>query len=87
MVVAVLGEALIDLILDGSGSFNPHKGGSPFNVARGLARLGIEVNYVAPLSDDAFGHQLFTVLLDEGIGVSIARRSKFPTSLAIVTVD
>lgn len=87
MTIAVLGEALIDLIVGDDGAYRPHLGGSPFNVAIGLARQGIDVSYLSPFSDDTFGDQLRDALEKEGVGVSIGRRSLRPTSLALVTID
>ncbi len=87
MTVAVLGEALIDFIVGGDGAYRPHLGGSPFNVAIGLARQGITVSYLSPFSDDTFGDQLRDSLIAEGVSVPLARRSLWPTSLALVTID
>jgi fructokinase len=87
MSVAVLGEALIDLIVGKDGAYRPHLGGSPYNVAIGLARQGASVCYLAPLSNDAFGDQLHESLCAEGVQIPIARRSHLPTSLALVTTD
>ena len=50
MSIAVLGEALIDFIVGSDGAYRPHLGGSPYNVAIGLARQGIDVSYLSPLS-------------------------------------
>lgn len=87
MSVAVLGEALIDFIVDGDGAYRPHLGGSPYNVAIGLARQGIDVSYLSPFSDDTFGDQLRDSLIQEGVSVPIVRRSLWPTSLALVSID
>ena len=87
MTVAVLGEALIDLIAGDDGAYRPHLGGSPYNVAIGLARQGIEVSYLSPFSDDTFGDQLYAALRKEGVHMPITRRSLWPTSLALVTID
>ncbi len=87
MTVAVLGEALIDLIVDDDGAYRPHLGGSPYNVAIGLARQGIGVSYLSPFSDDSFGDQLHNSLCVEGVETPISRRSLWPTSLALVTID
>jgi len=87
MAVAVLGEALIDFIVGDDGAYRPHLGGSPYNVAIGLARQGINVSYLSPFSDDAFGDQLHASLRREGVNLPIARRSLWPTSLALVTID
>lgn len=87
MSVAVLGEALIDLIVGDDGAYRPHLGGSPYNVAIGLARQGVDVSYLSPLSDDAFGVQLANSFRAEGVAVPVSRRSLWPTSLALVTID
>ncbi len=87
MTVAVLGEALIDFIVGEDGAYRPHLGGSPFNVAIGLARQGINVSYLSPFSDDTFGDQLRDSLVAEGVHVPNTRRSLWPTSLALVTID
>jgi fructokinase len=87
MTIVVLGEALIDLIAGDDGAYRTHLGGSPFNVAVGLARQGAEVSYVSPLSNDAFGDQLHDRLRREGVKLPLARRSARPTSLALVAVD
>ena len=87
MTIAVLGEALIDLIIGDDGAYRPHLGGSPYNVAIGLARQGIDVSYLSSLSDDSFGDKLKESLLNEKVRVPLQRRSPWPTSLALVTVD
>ncbi len=87
MTIAVLGEALIDFIVGDDGAYRPHPGGSPYNVAIGLARQGVEVSYLSPFSDDTFGEQLRVSLLKEGVVVPDSRRSLWPTSLALVTID
>ena len=87
MTVAVLGEALIDFIVGDDGAYRPHLGGSPYNVAIGLARQGVAVSYLSPFSDDTFGDQLRDSLIREGVAVPQARRSRWPTSLALVTID
>lgn len=87
MSVAVVGEALIDFISDDDGAYRPHPGGSPFNVAIGLARQGIDVGYLSPLSDDPFGVLLGDTLAKEGVATPLGRRSSRPTSLALVAID
>jgi fructokinase len=85
--VAVVGEALIDFIADEDGAYRPHLGGSPYNVAIGLARQGIAVSYLSPLSEDSFGDQLRDSLQAENVALPITRRSLRPTSLALVAID
>ena len=87
MSIAVLGEALIDMIIGDDGAYRPQLGGSPYNVAIGLARQGIDVSYLSVLSDDCFGDKLYQSLLAENVRIPISRRSLWPTSLALVTLD
>lgn len=82
----VAGEALIDLLQQPDGSLIPKLGGSPWNVARALGRLGCSVEYCTPLSGDDYGHQLAQALVDSRVRLS-GRRSAAPTSLALVKVD
>lgn len=86
MSIAVLGEALIDLITRDDGAYQPHLGGSPYNVAIGLARQGLDVSYLSPLSDDHFGDLLHDSLIKESVCLPEQPRSRWPTSLALVTV-
>ena len=87
MTIAVLGEALIDFIVGEDGAYLAHLGGSPYNVAIGLARQGASVCYLSPFSDDTFGDRLHDALQKEGVQLPVTRRSRLPTSLALVAVD
>ena len=87
MTVAVLGEALIDFIGEDGDAYRPHLGGSPFNVARALARQGVAVRYHSPLSRDRFGRQLAAAMRDDGVELAAPAPSDRPTSLALVTLD
>jgi fructokinase len=84
--VVVAGEALIDLIQGPDRSLVPHLGGSPWNLARALGRLGCEVSYFNPLSTDDFGEQLAQALQDSRV-LCMGGRTQRPTSLAVVKVD
>ena len=85
MSIAVVGEALIDFIPDAEGKYTPHLGGSPYNIAIGLARQNQYVNYLTPLSDDSFGDTLYSSLRAENVQIAMDRRSQRPTSIALVT--
>ncbi|MFC6148028.1 carbohydrate kinase family protein [Mumia xiangluensis] len=54
----VVGEALIDLTRDRSGHESAHPGGSPLNVAVGLARLDVPTVLAAQVGDDDHGELL-----------------------------
>lgn len=88
----VCGEALFDVFLDPVAGAGPRTltatpGGSPFNVAIGLARLGRAAGFCTSLSADALGRRLEALLTEEGVDVSTLRRLDGPTPLALVEVD
>jgi fructokinase len=86
-VVAVAGEALVDFVPAGRpGLFEAAPGGSPANVAVGLARLQVPVRLLARIADDLLGHRVRTHLAGNGVDLSFAVRAAEPTSLAIVAV-
>ena len=83
----VVGEALIDLVGQRGGStFVAHAGGSPANVALGLARLGDPVTLITRLGDDAFGRMIKEHLGADGVVVDPGDDPRFATSLAIATL-
>ena len=86
--VTVVGEALIDLVpAEPDGLYAAAPGGSPANVAIGLARLGVPVQFAARLADDGFGRRLRAHMAANGVDLSYAIRAHEPTSLAVVQVD
>jgi fructokinase len=86
-VVVVAGEALVDLVPAGrDGLFEAAPGGSPANVAVGLARLGVPARLAARLADDLMGRRLREHLSSNGVDLSKAPRASEPTSLAIVAL-
>lgn len=89
-MIIVIGEALVDLAPvagDPTGALRPLLGGSPYNVAVGLGRLGTETAYLGSLSLDAFGERLSHRLGDEGVSVHLVARTDAPTTLAVVHLD
>ena len=88
VLVTVIGEALIDLIPgQAPRSFTASPGGSPFNVAIGLARLGQSTALMARMSDNAFGRMLRSRAAAEGIYLGAAPHASEPTTLAVVSLD
>ena len=90
-MLAVVGEALVDLVGQRGGqTFVAHPGGSPANVALGLARLGAPVTLRTELGQDAFGHLITSHLEASGVvvdrGHHPAGEPADPTSLAIATL-
>lgn len=87
----VCGEALFDLFLRPSEAgelcLDAVPGGSPFNVALGLARLGQKAEFFSGLSSDLMGKRLAAFMEKEGVGVAHAVRSSRPTALSIVALN
>jgi fructokinase len=86
--VTVIGEAIIDLIPAGPPrTFQAVPGGSPYNVAVGLARLGHRASLMARLGDTAFGRILRDHAEAEGVDLQAAPRAAEPSTLAVVSLD
>ena len=64
-----------------------HIGGSPLNVALGLARLGNPVEYLTANSRDALGQKLQAFMHAEQIGTQHVVRTDRNTSLAMVSLN
>ena len=84
MVVA--GEALLDLLIHADGRRSATLGGSPFNLALALSRLGCHTIYRSPLSSDEHGRALAVCLRESGAGLTGVGVSQ-PTSVATVRLD
>jgi fructokinase len=89
----VCGEALFDFFSedDASGlaskvNFKAIAGGSPFNVAVGLRRLGVDAALLAGLSTDYLGRRLRQVLQEEGVRADYLVDVAAPTTLAMVAL-
>jgi fructokinase len=82
-VIAVAGEALIDLV-ERDGVFHALPGGGPFNTAVALARLGAPVGFLGRLSSDHFGQVLADRLAKSGVDDRYVLRGSAPTPLAVV---
>jgi fructokinase len=84
---SVIGEALVDLVGQRGGrTFVAHPGGSPANVALGLARLGAPVTLSTRLGNDTFGQMIIEHLSASGVVVDAGPEPRQPTSLAIATL-
>jgi 5-dehydro-2-deoxygluconokinase len=65
--------------LEESKYFNKYLGGSPANIAVGLARLGKKVGFIGKVSDDAFGRFVTNYFENDGIdttGIAIAKNGE-----------
>lgn len=86
--VAVAGEVITDLVPAGAdGLFRAAPGGSPANVAVGLARLDVPARMLARLSSDALGSRLRAHLARNHVDLSRAVEAREPSSLAIVALQ
>lgn len=90
-MILVCGEALVDLFVDPPhGSTLPARavaGGSPFNVAVGLSRLGCPAGFLGGLSHDRFGSFLTELLEREGVDTRHAPRSERLSTISVVATD
>ena len=90
-MILVCGEALIDLFLyDRQGAriaAEAVAGGSPFNVAIGLSRLGCPSAFCGGLSTDSFGVFLAANLAEEGVNLKYALRTPRLSTISVVATD
>ena len=87
----VCGEVLMDVFATGETptglAFDARIGGSPFNVAMGLARLGQPVSFLGGVSRGFVGERLMRALRDERVGTGAVALLDAPTTLSLVGVD
>ncbi|BCT74428.1 ribokinase [Sinomonas cyclohexanicum] len=84
-MLTVIGEGLIDVVRRASGT-ESHPGGSPLNVAVGLARLDHPVQFVGRWGDDANGRLLAEHLRGANVLVPLPPDDS-PTSVATAELD
>ena len=86
--LVVVGEALVDLVLaPGATTPSAHPGGSPANVALGLARLGADVVLVTRLGRDDYGQLIEKHLRGSGVELADGSVVDAPTSTALARLD
>jgi fructokinase len=86
--IAVIGEALIDLVELGDDDPRlARPGGSPYNVALGLARLGQRTAFVGRISRDPLGVVLRNHALRSGVDLSPSVAADEPSTVAMVELD
>ena len=87
-MILCAGEALIDMLpretTDGKDAYAPHVGGSVFNTANALGRLGQDVGFFSGISTDFFGEMLMETLTASGVDTRLVARSDRTTTLAFV---
>lgn len=87
----VCGEALFDVFptgeRDGALGLSARAGGSPFNVAIGLTRLGQRAALFSGLSTDVLGRRLHGLLAGEGVCLDYSVDKPHSTTLVLVALD
>jgi fructokinase len=90
----ICGETLYDVFIDPKTidavrkvTLSAKAGGSPHNVAIGLARLGCAVSLGTEIAGDSLGQLLEEHLKAEGVNCQFVRRGAKATPLAMVDVD
>ena len=87
----VCGEALMDVFAGGDTptgmTLDARVGGSPFNVAVGLARLAQPAALLGAVYSGFLGERLVTALRSEGVATDTVARVDAPTTLSVVGLD
>ncbi|GGD98635.1 carbohydrate kinase [Aureimonas endophytica] len=85
------GDAHIDMVPlrlpDGIVAYRPFPGGSCFNIAVALRRLGVPAGFVGALSTDFLGDLLRERFAAEGIDISRVTTGEEETTLALVSAE
>ncbi len=89
-MIVVSGEALMDVFDQGrtgtGHTLDARIGGSPLNVAIGLARLGQAVRFFGGVSRGFLGERLMAAMAQEGVDTALVQRTDAPTTLSLVGV-
>lgn len=85
--IAILGEALIDLRVLEARRYTAQPGGSPFNVAIGLARLGHRAEFAGRFAQDALGSILRRHAQESGVSLELSGTWRGPTPAALFDLN
>jgi fructokinase len=83
----VVGEALIDIVQHEGQALGEHVGGSPLNVAVGLALLGRRVGFLTWIGDDRRGRRIADYLHDSGVDLADGSVGATRTATARAELD
>jgi fructokinase len=86
VTILTIGEAIMDIVESETGSIG-HPGGSPTNIALGLARLGEDTWLMTELGDDENGRTIRRHVEASGVKVVPASVGEHRTSTSRVRVD
>ena len=86
------GEALIDVFSNHNDEANHLSlvalpGGTPYNVAIAIARLGGQSALLTGISSDSLGQHLYQSLKNESVVTDYLIRRQYPTALSLISVD
>ena len=84
-MLTVIGEGLVDVVQRASG-IEAHVGGSPLNVAVGLARLDLPVQFVGRYGRDPYGDAVAAHLRSSSVMLPLGP-DDLPTSVATALID
>ncbi len=90
-MLMICGEALLD-VFQGEATrtgmtLDANVGGSPFNLAVGLARLGQPAAFFSAISTGFAGERLMRALVAEGVNTQAVARLEAPTTLSLIGLD
>jgi fructokinase len=83
----VIGEALIDIVERDGAVEGEHVGGSPLNVAVGLALLGRDVDFLTHIADDDRGRRIVEHVERSGVSMVAGSMTASHTPTALATLD
>src|SRR5882672_3830501 len=90
-MLMICGEALLDVFQGAETrtgmALDANVGGSPFNLAVGLARLGQPAAFFSAISTGFAGERLMRVLVAEGVDTQAVARLEAPTTLSLIGLD
>ncbi|MBI2718033.1 MAG: carbohydrate kinase [Rhizobiales bacterium] len=90
-MIVCCGEALIDFLprqsAGGEAVYQPFNGGSIFNTAIALGRLGMATGFFGGLSTDFFGDSLRQGLKASNVDISLVKTWDRPSTLAFVKLE
>ena len=90
-MLMICGEALLDVFQGDETrtgmALDANVGGSPFNLAVGLARLGQPAAFFSAISTGFAGERLMRALVAEGVDTQAVTRLEAPTTLSLIGLD
>jgi len=88
-IVLVMGEAILDLIARDAdmAAFESALGGSSFNTALALGRLGVATGFAGALSRDVHGERFAHALKEADVNLDFCVRGHAPMPMALATPD